>query len=91
MEEYYPLTIVKDRFNGTYSGGKFVAWHCQPCSVPSDTYSREAYEFWETIRSFENDTEMPYPTYGIGNTIEEAVKNLESKLIKESLNGNRKC
>lgn len=83
--EIYPLTIVLDRFNGTYSGGKFVAWNCQPCTVPSDTYSRDAYEFWADIRDFEGDIESPYPTFGVGNSIEEAIKNLENKLkLKEN-------
>lgn len=81
--DIYPLTIVKDRFNGTYSGGKFVAWNCQPCSIPSDTYSRKVCGFWETIHSFEDDTETPYPTYGVGNTIEEAIENLKNKLDSE--------
>lgn len=83
--EIYPLTIVKDRFNGTYSGGKFVAWNCQPCSVPLDTYSRDAYEFWATIHYFADDNENPYPAYGVGNSIEEAIESLENKLkLKEN-------
>lgn len=23
----YPLTIIADRYNGTYSGGRFTAWN----------------------------------------------------------------
>lgn len=30
----YPLTVVKDRYTGTYSGGKFTAWNLEPNEVP---------------------------------------------------------
>lgn len=80
--DIYPLTIVKDRFNGTYSKGKYVAWNCQPCNVPEDSYTRDAFYLWENIYFFKD---IDFPSFGIGDTIEEAIKNLSNK-IKEDNN-----
>lgn len=35
-EEIYPVTIVSDRYGGTYSGGQYTAWLCDPWDVPSE-------------------------------------------------------
>lgn len=72
----YPLTIVKDRFNGTYSGGKFVAWNCDISHVPKDTQSRDAFFAWNDIDEYPHD----YSIYGVGDTPNEACADLLEKL-----------
>lgn len=34
----YPMTIVADRFGGTYSGGAYTAWNLEPWEVPSEIF-----------------------------------------------------
>ena len=68
----YPLTICNDRYSGAYSGGKFTAWHLDAEDVPIDIFGDdvECDMFWES-----NDIPV-----GIGNTPEEAINDLKSKL-----------
>lgn len=74
MNEIYPLTVVLDRYNGTYSGGKWTAWNlrvdCVPIAIMSDDVA--CCEFWEC---YSNDY-----CVGIGNTPDEAIESLELKL-----------
>lgn len=69
--EIYPLTIIRDRYNGTYSGGKYVAFNAQPCDIPDEVYGgdMDCSNFWEEV-------DIPY---GIGETPEKAVLDLISK------------
>lgn len=71
--DIYPLTIVKDRYNGAYSHGKYTAWNLNPCYVPEEICSSdvECYDFWL-------DNHLPV---GLGDTPWEAVENLE-KILK---------
>lgn len=34
--ELYPLTIIKDRYSGVYSGGKWLAFNLDPEEIPMD-------------------------------------------------------
>ena len=49
IEELYPLTIVCDRYNGAYSGGKYTAWMLDPWDVPADIEECDfvCRDFWE--------------------------------------------
>ena len=38
QDSIYPLTVVADRYMGTYSGGKFTAWRLHPSEIPSEIY-----------------------------------------------------
>ena len=77
MEELYPLTIIMDRYNGVYSGGKYTAWNCQPHFIPSGIYGddMDCYDTWDEVRA---DVHMKY-MFGVGDTIEDAIKNLANK------------
>lgn len=68
----WPLTIVKDRYNGAYSGGRFIAWEEIPENVPSepDEGDNEARSFWEDNRK----------VCGKGATPDEAIEDLELEL-----------
>ena len=71
----FPLTIVADRYNGVYSGGKYTAWNADTCDVPraingNDT---ECIKFWFSASNCG-------VKYGVGNTPQEAIKDLKGKL-----------
>lgn len=69
----YPLTILCDRYQGSYSGGLYTVWNCSPGRVPSDVYSDDdsCADFWRNSK--EDRTNFPF---GVGNTIQEAIDDL---------------
>ena len=71
-EDIYPLTIIKDRYTGAYSGGQFTAWNLDFEDVPIDINGEDVdcANFWA-----ENDILV-----GKGNTIKEAIKNLQDSI-----------
>lgn len=76
----YPCTVVKDRYVGTYSRGKWQAWHCGPETVPSAANESDgiADDFWMELRAGANLTDAgPRPEVGLGDTPGEAVAALE--------------
>lgn len=75
QDSIYPLTITADRYNGTYSGGKFIAWHLDATEIPEDVYSDDcgAHEFWHNNKIM----------CGKGNTVTEAIGNLYIEMKKK--------
>lgn len=75
VDSIYPLTIVSDRYNGTYSGGKFTAWNREPDDIPEGISGDDCscFEFWL-------DNEI---VCGVGNTIQEAIGNLYININRE--------
>lgn len=71
----YPLTIVADRYTGTYSGAQYTAWNLYPCNVPFeiDDDDVSCVEFWECGGSEEY-------IIGKGRTVSEALLDLYVKL-----------
>lgn len=71
-DEIYPLAIVSDRYNGVYSGGKYIAWNLLaedvPCGAEADDC--DCYGFW-----LENEI-----VCGKGRTVSEALADLYMKL-----------
>ena len=74
-KDIYPLTIVKDRYTGTYSGGEFTAWNLDADEVPAGIYSDDCgcHEFWLTNK-------IPV---GKGQSIREAILDLYVQLKKK--------
>lgn len=72
MKNIYPLTIIKDRYNGVYSGGNFTAWNMYYYDIPTNPALGDitCLEFW-------NNTSIPV---GRGVTPDEAVKDLQKRL-----------
>lgn len=72
----YPLTIVADRYNGVYSGGRYTAWSSEPWGVPEEIFGDdiECFDFFR----YNNDL-----LYGIGQTAEEAEKDLSDKISRK--------
>jgi hypothetical protein len=73
MGKIYPLTVTPDRYSGTYSGGKWLAFNLLPGEVHPRVHGNdlECSFFWE----YADKTKI-----GLGDTPEEAIKNLEHKL-----------
>lgn len=71
-DEIYPLTIVADRYNGAYSGGKYTAWNLLAEDIPEGTEADDVdcYDFWLT-----NEI-----VCGKGRTVSEALADLYIKL-----------
>lgn len=68
----YPLTIVADRYSGTYSGGEYIAWNKHWWDVPEDTFGGDidCMLFWKKNKI----------VCGKGRTVSEALSNLYFKL-----------
>ena len=75
IEDIYPLTIIKDRYGGVYSGGKYTAWNLDFTDIP------KAIDFDDvTCMQFWNNNTM---LVGIGKTPDEAEKSLVTKILKK--------
>lgn len=77
----YPLTVVKDRYTGTYSGGEFTAWALEPEDVPPEIWYDDVpcMNFWWN-RPDDDDV-----IAGRGKTPEEAIENLSKRLEKAGI------
>ncbi len=75
MTDIYPLTIVKDRYTGTYSGGIFTAWNIEADEVPTDIYGDDT-----ECRNFWSDALV----VGRGDTAEEAEEDLERRIAESN-------
>ena len=71
----YPLTILKDRYSGTYSGGMYTAWNRYSDDIPYgfDATDEVCAEFWMY-------NVIPV---GRGATPNDAVVDLEWSLANE--------
>lgn len=69
----YPLTVVNDRYGGTYSDGNFTAWPKLFYQVPREIEGNdiECATFWSDADKSE---------IGIGDTIQKAVNDLTRKI-----------
>ena len=73
----YPITIVKDRYGGTYSGGAFLAFNlpCEEIPLEIDADDVTCYKFWK-------DTKIEV---GKGATPDEGLNNLDPNWLNELL------
>ena len=72
MNEIYPLTIINDRYTGTYSGGIFTAWNMDYYEIPTDPDEDDV-----TCMLFWAKTDI---IVGRGDTPQEAVDDLTRRL-----------
>ena len=72
--DIYPLTIIRDRYRGVYSGGQYTAWNLAHYEIPEDIGDDDT-----TCRDFWNLRSKEYPV-GVGDTIREAVEALEGAM-----------
>lgn len=75
-DEIYPLTIVRDRFSGVYSGGEYTAWNLEFNEIPIDISLCDSIcmDFWD------NDDKLNHYVIGKGRTSSEALADLYIKL-----------
>lgn len=72
-----PLTIVQDRYNGVYSGGKYTAWNLEYNEIPPEPCGDDV-----TAMNFWRDDSM----VGRGSTPDEAVDDLRQRMESVLLN-----
>lgn len=78
----WPLTIVRDRYSGTYSGGNYTAWNLEADCVPWEINAGDADcagFWWDRGDSFKS---WLISVCGKGDTAAAAVADLYSKLNK---------
>jgi hypothetical protein len=92
LENVYPLVVISDRYNGTYSHGEFTAWNCYIDEIPEeiDDSDDECGVFWNEVikngyvfKKYDNFGNYKEVCIGVGETPEKAILDLYSKLNKE--------
>ena len=83
--DIYPLTIISDRYNGTYSGAKFLAFNTDYWNIPLDVEGSDpdCQNFWFEYKDGETITQPEYfgKVYvGKGSTPNEAHIDLINKI-----------
>lgn len=69
----YPIIIVKDRYQGCYSGGKWVAWNLESTPKCSQGNDIDCRFFWNRYKG--DPKKYPRPV-GRGNSPQEAYQDL---------------
>ena len=79
----YPLTIALDRYSGVYSGGLYVAWNCDPESVPTEPSDDDVTcaDFW--AGAWGDMLRNDIPCYGVGVTPDRAILALIDNMVKK--------
>lgn len=78
LRTQWPTTVLRDRYDGVYSGGTWTAFPVQAESIPPAVSDQDVpcREFWTRIRS-----EQHLPV-GVGATTEEAIRQLREAVKK---------
>lgn len=71
-EDIYPLVIIKDRYTGVYSNGKYTAWNMYFEDIPREIDEDDVtcHNFWHSYEE----------VVGLGDTPNEAVEDLRQKM-----------
>jgi hypothetical protein len=88
MKKYpYPLTVVMDRYSGTYSGGYFTAWNKYPDEIPIDIHCSDgvAMEFWDKYHKKSENLKDGCEMVGFGGTAEEAINDLIMRQMRKGV------
>ena len=89
QEDIYPLTVIRDRYNGTYSGASYLAFNLDSNLVPSEVHESDVpcSYFWDLIDEgnfvegkVAHDYRDVVKYVGKGATIEDAVVDLYRKM-----------
>lgn len=80
-EADWPVTIVKDRYSGGYSGGAWTAWPLEPRELPAAISEEDVAckRWWTEHRA------QPTVPVGVGDTPEDALKALMARVAGRSL------
>lgn len=76
LDHVYPLTVVRDRYAGIYSGAKYTAWNLECSEVPMEIRADDCTcaWFWSGNRTL----------VGFGDTPNDAEFDLYSKMLLSS-------
>ena len=89
QEDIYPLTIIRDRYNGTYSSASYLAFNLDSNSIPSEVHGSDTLcsYFWDLIDEgnfvkggVARDYRDVVKYVGKGATIEDSVVDLYHKM-----------
>ena len=74
INNIYPLTVIRDRYNGSYSGGKYVAFNLESPDIPKEIFEDDsaAIKFWKHCKII----------VGVGGNPDSAIKDLIKNLRK---------
>lgn len=72
LSRQYPLTIIRDRYNGIYSGGDWIAFLLRIVEIPAAVNSNDE----DSVAFWENYTEP----YGLGESPDAALSDLLTKM-----------
>lgn len=80
IDDIYPLTIVSDRYSGTYSGGKFLAFNERVEDIPEGISHSDngCAGFWSGYTGI----------VGKGSTLGEAASDLLNRLNDDAAKSN---
>lgn len=82
MEKVVEITIVRDPYEGLYSGGKFIAFDAREIVLPNyvltDCNEFDNEQFWDR---YKKDPDFPWfkMTIVVGNTEEDVIKKFNKK------------
>lgn len=85
IHEIYPCTIIMDRYNGTYSGGKWTAWNMHEQDIPYEPSENDVScaAFWDSYENGSIEFKNEYGEkvcIGLGNTPQEALEDLARRM-----------
>lgn len=75
LDNFYPLCVLKDRYGGAYSGGIWTAWVNGIDYIPDGVFSDDV-ECMTTWRKLQGERKEGKAIYGVGNTSEEALRDI---------------
>lgn len=85
IDGLYPLAIISDRYGGVYSGGNYTAWICGIDYIPEGVFGDDVscMVTWNTLKS---ERELGEYIYGVGNSIDETLRDLAYYVLKSREN-----
>lgn len=83
LDGAYPLCVIKDRYGGTYSGGEYTAWCCGVGYIPDGVFEDDLTcgSTWGGLKAARKKGEA---AYGIGETPDDALRDLAKCMIRNS-------
>lgn len=81
LDASYPLCVIKDKYGGTYSDGKYTAWICGILYIPDGVF-KDDITCSNTWRELKESRKNGKAVYGIGKTPDEALNDLAKTIIR---------